>query len=106
MILTSATPLVTSPVLIFFIVLVIILLSPLVLNRFKIPHVIGLIVAGVAIGPYGLNVLARDMSFELFGQVGLLYIMFLAGIEIDMFHLKRNLKRGLCLGCSHSCSQW
>ena len=98
MILTAATPLVTSPVLIFFIVLVIILLSPLVLNRFKIPHIIGLIVAGLVIGPHGLNVLARDMSFELFGQVGLLYIMFLAGIEIDMFHLKRNLKRGLVFG--------
>ncbi len=98
MILTAATPLVTSPVLIFFIVLVIILLSPVVLNRFKIPHIIGLIVAGVAVGPHGLNVLARDMSFELFGQVGILYIMFLAGIEIDMFNLKRNLKKGLVFG--------
>jgi hypothetical protein len=98
MISTVATPLVTSPVLIFFIVLVIILLSPVVLNRFKIPHIIGLIVAGVAIGPHGLNVLARDMSFELFGQVGILYIMFLAGIEIDMYHLKRNLKRGMFFG--------
>ena len=98
MFLAAATPLVTSPVLIFFIVLVIILLSPVVLNRFKIPHIIGLIVAGVVVGPYGLNVLARDMSFELFGQVGILYIMFLAGIEIDMFHLKRNLKRGLVFG--------
>lgn len=98
MILTATAPLVTSPVLIFFIVLVIILLSPVVLNRFKIPHIIGLIVAGVAIGPHGLNVLARDMSFELFGQVGILYIMFLAGIEIDMFHLKRNLKRGMVFG--------
>ncbi len=98
MILAATTPLVTSPVLIFFIVLVIILLSPVVLNRFKIPHIIGLIIAGVAIGPHGLNVLARDMSFELFGQVGILYIMFLAGIEIDMFHLKRNLKRGLVFG--------
>ena len=98
MFLAAATPLVTSPVLIFFIVLVIILLSPVVLNRFKIPHIIGLIVAGVVIGPHGLNVLARDMSFELFGQVGILYIMFLAGIEIDMYHLKRNLKRGLVFG--------
>ena len=98
MISTVATPLVTSPVLIFFIVLVIILLSPVVLNRFKIPHIIGLIVAGVAIGPHWLNVLARDMSFELFGQVGILYIMFLAGIEIDMYHLKRNLKRGMFFG--------
>ena len=98
MLLAAATPLVTSPVLIFFIVLVIILLSPVVLNRFKIPHIIGLIVAGVVIGPHGLNVLARDMSFELFGQVGILYIMFLAGIEIDMYHLKLNLKRGLVFG--------
>lgn len=98
MILAATTPLVTSPVLIFFIVLVIILLSPVVLNRFKIPHIIGLIVAGVVIGPHGLNVLARDMSFELFGQVGILYIMFLAGIEIDMFNLKRNLKKGLVFG--------
>ena len=98
MILAATTPLVTSPVLIFFIVLVIILLSPVVLNRFKIPHILGLIVAGVVIGPHGLNVLARDMSFELFGQVGILYIMFLAGIEIDMFNLKRNLKKGLVFG--------
>ena len=98
MTLTAAAPLVTSPVLIFFIVLVIILLSLVVLNRFKIPHIIGLIVAGVVIGPHGLNVLARDMSFELFGQVGILYIMFLAGIEIDMFHLKRNFKRGMVFG--------
>lgn len=98
MIFSATIPLVTSPVLIFFIVLVIILLSPVVLNKFKIPHIIGLIVAGVVIGPYGLNVLARDTSFELFGQVGILYIMFLAGIEIDMYHLRRNLRRGMVFG--------
>lgn len=94
----AITPFVTNPVLIFFIVLMIILLTPLVLNKLKIPHIIGMIVAGVVIGPYGLNILARDMSFELFGQVGLLYLMFLAGIEIDMYHLKLNLKRGLIFG--------
>ena len=76
----AITPFVTNPVLIFFIVLMIILLTPLVLNKLKIPHIIGMIVAGVVIGPYGLNILARDMSFELFGQVGLLYLMFLAGM--------------------------
>ncbi len=91
-------PLVTNPVTIFFIVLVIILLAPVLLNKLKIPHIIGMIVAGVAVGPDGLNVLARDSSFEVFGQVGLLYLMFLAGLEIDMYHLKRNLKRGLVFG--------
>lgn len=94
----AMTPLVSSPVLIFLIVLAIILLVPLLLNRLKIPHVIGMILAGMVIGPYGFNVLARDMSFEVFGQVGLLYLMFLAGVEIDMYHLKRNLRRGLVFG--------
>ena len=93
-----STPLVTSPVLIFFIVLVIILLAPVVLNRLKVPHIVGLIVAGVVIGSNGVNLLARDASFEIFGQVGLLYLMFLAGIEIDMYHLKLNLRRGLVFG--------
>lgn len=88
----------TNPVTIFFIVLVIILLAPLLLNRLKIPHIIGMIVAGVAVGPYGLNILDRDSSFAVFGQVGLLYLIFLAGLEIDMYHLKRNLSRGLRFG--------
>ncbi len=98
MITLLTSPLVTNPVLIFFIVLVIILFAPLILNRFKIPHIIGLIVAGIVVGPYGFNVLARDTSFEIFGQVGLLYLMFLAGIEIDMYHLKLNLRRGMVFG--------
>ncbi len=98
MTLLSATPLVTNPVPIFFIVLVIILLAPVLLNKLKIPHIIGMIVAGVIVGPYGLNVLARDSSFEIFGQVGILYLMFLAGLEIDMFHLKKNLKTGMGFG--------
>lgn len=89
---------VTSPVAIFLVVLALILLAPLVLSRIKIPHVIGLIVAGVVVGPYGFNVLSRDMSFEVFGQVGLLYLMFLAGVEIDMYHLKKNIRRGFVFG--------
>lgn len=93
-----ATPLVTNPVTIFFIVLVIILLAPVLMNRLRIPHIIGMIAAGVLVGPFGLNVLDRDSSFNIFGQVGLLYLMFLAGLEIDMYHLKINLRRGLMFG--------
>lgn len=91
-------PLVTQPVPIFFIVLAIILSAPLLFNKLKIPHLVGLILAGVVIGPYGLNVLDRDSSFAIFGQVGLLYLMFLAGLEIDMFHLRLNLRRGMSFG--------
>lgn len=91
-------PLITAPVPIFLTVMSIILLTPIVLNRLRIPYVIGLIIAGVAVGPYGLNILARDMSFEIFGQVGILYLMFLAGIEIDMYHLRKNMRKGLTFG--------
>lgn len=90
--------LVTQPIPIFFIVLAIILLAPLLLNRLKIPHIIGMIVAGVIIGPHGFDVLRNDSSFAIFGQVGLLYLMFLAGLEIDMYHLRLNLRRGLLFG--------
>ncbi|MCM1033973.1 MAG: cation:proton antiporter [Odoribacter sp.] len=93
-----AAALVTQPITIFLIVLAIILLAPLLLNRLKIPHIIGMIVAGVVIGPYGFDVLQADSSFAIFGQVGLLYLMFLAGLEIDMFHLRLNLRRGLIFG--------
>lgn len=94
----AQAPLITAPVPIFLTVMAIILLTPIVLNRLRIPYVIGLIIAGVAVGPYGLNLLARDMSFEIFGQVGILYLMFLAGIEIDMYHLRKNMRKGLTFG--------
>ena len=98
MLLLDTMPLVTQPVQIFFIVLVIILFTPLLLNKLKVPHIIGMIVAGVIIGPYGFNILGNDSSFAIFGQVGLLYLMFLAGLEIDMYHLRLNMRKGLIFG--------
>lgn len=89
-----ATLPIENPVLIFFIVLVIILFAPILLNRIRVPHIIGLIISGVIIGPNGLNLLARDSSFEIFGNVGILYLMFLAGLEIDMYDFKKSKKTG------------
>ncbi|MFD2999845.1 cation:proton antiporter [Pontibacter toksunensis] len=87
-----------EPVLIFTLVLLIILVVPIVLNKFRIPGIVGLIVAGVVLGPNGLNILARDASIVLFGTVGLLYIMFQAGLEIDMIDFKRYKVRSLVFG--------
>ena len=89
---------ITDPTWIFLIVLVIILFAPLLLNKLKIPHIIGMILAGVLIGGHGLNILERDSSFELFGQVGLYYIMFLAGLEMDMEDFRKNKVKGLVFG--------
>lgn len=88
----------TQPVAIFMLVMLIILVAPLLFRRLHIPNIVGLILAGAAVGPYGFNLLARDSSFEIFGQVGILYLMFLAAVEIDMYHLRQNYKRGLTFG--------
>ncbi|WP_333888231.1 cation:proton antiporter [Sphingobacterium siyangense] len=79
-----------DPLLKFFIELLIILLVPLLLNKIKIPHLLGLLVAGAVVGPYGFNLLSRDSSVVVTGTTGLLYIMFLAGLEIDMGDFKKN----------------
>ena len=89
---------ITDPTWIFLIVLVIILFAPLLLNRLKIPHIIGMILAGVLVGEYGLNILERDSSFELFGQVGLYYIMFLAGLEMNMSDFKSIRGKAIVFG--------
>ena len=81
---------ITNPSLIFFLVLVIILLAPIIMGKLRIPHIIGMVLAGVAIGQYGFNILVRDDSFELFGRVGLYYIMFLAALEMDVEGVKKN----------------
>lgn len=84
---------ITNPSLIFFLVLVIILLAPIIMGKLRIPHIIGMVLAGVAIGKYGFNILVRDDSFELFGRVGLYYIMFLAALEMDVEGVKKNKGR-------------
>ena len=73
-----------SSVLVFALILFIILLAPLLFRRIKIPGIIGLILAGVIIGPHGLNLIAKNSAIDLFSTIGLLYIMFLAGLELDL----------------------
>lgn len=84
---------ITDPTLIFFVVMLIILFAPIVMGKLRIPHIIGMVLAGVAVGKYGLNILVRDDSFELFGKVGLYYIMFLASLEMDIEGVRRNKGR-------------
>lgn len=87
-----------NPVIIFSVVLFIILFAPIVFNRIKVPHIIGLIISGMIVGPYGLNLLSRDSSIVLFGTVGLLYIMFLAGLEIDLAEFRKNRNKIIVFG--------
>lgn len=89
---------VTDPTWIFLLVLLIILFAPILLTKLRIPHIIGMILAGLAIGEHGFNILVRDSSFELFGKVGVYYIMFLAGLEMNMADFKKNRGKAVALG--------
>lgn len=85
----------SNPVLIFSLILFIILLSPILLKKINIPGIIGLIISGVIIGPHGLNILAKNSAIDLFSTIGLLYIMFIAGLELDMNEFKANRNKSL-----------
>ena len=89
---------ISDPTLIFFVVLLIILTAPIVMGKLRIPHIIGMVLAGVLVGEHGLNLLARDSSFELFGKVGIYYIMFLAALEMDRDGLRKHKARLIAFG--------
>jgi len=87
-----------NPVLVFSLILFIILLAPIVLRRLNIPGIIGLIISGLIIGPHGLNILEKNSAVDLFSTIGLLYIMFIAGLDLDMNEFKRNRNKSILFG--------
>ncbi len=89
---------ITNPVVRFLLILVIILFAPILLNRIRVPHLLGLIIAGAVIGPKGLHLMDRDSGIILSGTAGLLYIMFLAGLEINLEDFKKNSRKSLVFG--------
>tara|TARA_R110002051_G_scaffold4043_1_gene21389 strand:+ start:26984 stop:29143 length:2160 start_codon:yes stop_codon:yes gene_type:complete len=89
---------ITNPVLKFLLILIIILFTPIILNKIKIPALLGLIMAGAVVGPNGFNLMERDSGIILSGTAGLLYIMFLAGLEIDLADFKKNSKKSIVFG--------
>jgi len=87
-----------SSVLVFAVILFIILLAPLIFRKIKVPGIIGLILAGVIIGPHGLNLIAKNSAIDLFSTIGLLYIMFLAGLELDLKGFAKYKHKSLVFG--------
>ena len=95
---TAFTTPIEDPILKFLLIMSIVLCTPLLLNRLKIPYLLGLIIAGAIIGPHGLNLVLRDSSIILSGTAGMLYILFSAGLEMDMADFKRNSLRSIIFG--------
>lgn len=88
----------SNPVLIFALILFIVLLSPILLRRIRIPGIIGFIISGVIIGPHGLNILEKNSAVDLFSTIGLLYIMFIAGLELDMEEFRKTRHKSVLFG--------
>ena len=83
---------------IFAIAMTAILLAPIIFNRLRLPDIVGLILAGVILGPNATNILAESESIRLLGTVGLLYIMFIAGLDIDLGQFFKQKNRSLTFG--------
>lgn len=88
----------TDPVLVLSVALSVILLVPLLFERLRMPGLVGLIIAGIVIGPHGLNLIARDRSIILLATVGLMYVMFIAGLEIDLTMFKKHRRQSVVFG--------
>ncbi|HIK43142.1 cation:proton antiporter [Thermoleptolyngbya sp. M55_K2018_002] len=89
---------ITDPVAVFLVIIAIMLVSPLVFERIRLPGIVGLILAGLIVGPYGLNILERDSTIVLLGTVGLLFLMFMAGLETSLDDLKTNAGGAISFG--------
>jgi Kef-type K+ transport system membrane component KefB/nucleotide-binding universal stress UspA family protein len=87
-----------DPILIFTIIVIVILITPIIFRKFNIPGIVGLLLAGIILGPHGLNVLLRDSSIVLFGTVGLLYIMFLSGLEMNLEEFRKKIHKSITFG--------
>lgn len=89
---------ITDNVLLFLVLLLIILLAPILSRQIKFPGVVGIIIAGVIVGPNGLNIIAMTSAIELLGAIGLLYIMLLAGLDINLLDFKKNKNKSIIFG--------
>ena len=89
---------ISEPITVFGITLLVIFIVPLVFSKLKLPGIIGLIIAGMILGTSGLNILDKERSIELLGNVGLIYLMFLAGLELEVGSFLKNQRKNITFG--------
>ena len=88
----------TDPVLIMAVATTAFLLAPFLARWTRLPSIVVLIVLGAAVGPAGAGLLDRDPTIVLLGTVGLLYLMLVAGLELDLQGFMRHRRRSLVFG--------
>lgn len=88
----------TDPILIFGLILLIVLITPALFKKIRVPEIIGLILAGLFVGPHGFNLISESVGISIFSKTGLLYLMFLAGLEINVREFLKNKKASITFG--------
>ena len=89
---------VNDPVLVFAIILLIILVSSVILRKIRIPGIIGLIISGIIIGPAGFNIIEKNQAIDLFATIGMLFLMFIAGLDLDQQQFRRTKYKSMLFG--------
>lgn len=87
-----------EPVAFFLVVMSIILITPLLSERIRLPGIVGIILGGMVIGPHGFNLLADNDRMQFLSTIGLVYLMFSAGLEVDFDQFMRVRTRSLVFG--------
>jgi Kef-type K+ transport system membrane component KefB len=82
----------------FFVAAVVLLAGPVVAERFRLPGLVGIVLGGMLVGPFVLDWVHREGVVESLGELGLLFLMFLAGLELDLDEFQRNRKPALTFG--------
>ena len=89
---------ITNPLTIISLVLATILLVPMVCRKIRIPSIVGFIIVGVLVGPYGFGLLSSGTAIQTLGKIGMLYIMLQAGIEVDVNDFRQQRSHAVVYG--------
>jgi Kef-type K+ transport system membrane component KefB/nucleotide-binding universal stress UspA family protein len=89
----------SEPIVPFAILLLVIFFVPMLFERLRLPGLVGLLFSGLALGPMGLNIFQPDSpALNLLSDIGLVYLMFVAGLEVDMEQFRRTRNRSIGFG--------
>ncbi|WP_373529227.1 cation:proton antiporter [Nostoc sp.] len=83
-----------EPIVTFAILLVVILVIPIIFERLRLPGLVGLVICGLVLGPSGWNIFQSDSPMiNLLSDIGLIYLLFVAGLEVDLEQFRRRKSR-------------
>jgi Kef-type K+ transport system membrane component KefB len=82
----------------FFVAALVLLAGPVLAERLRLPGLVGIILGGTLVGPFVLDWITQEGIVDSLGDLGLLYLMFIAGLELDLDEFQHNRRPALSFG--------